>query len=100
MEAMRALKRRLSDIVYRNMVNDAVTTLGDGPGRTLGGDYRLQRGRLQPRHRRFGEVTSRTRRPPPYDPPQDRVLTQRGAMIGQSRTGAAYSPGPLGGTWA
>jgi len=37
----------------------------DGPGRTPGGDYWLQRGRLEPRHRRFGEVTSRTRQPPP-----------------------------------
>ncbi|MFC8616304.1 IS110 family transposase [Micromonospora purpureochromogenes] len=31
MEAMRALKRRLSDIVYRNMINDAVATAA-GPG--------------------------------------------------------------------
>ena len=33
----------------------------DGPGRTSGGGYWLQRGRLQPQRRRFGEVTSRTR---------------------------------------
>jgi transposase len=32
MEAMRALKRRLSDIVYRQMVNDATTTMATGPG--------------------------------------------------------------------
>ncbi|MEH0844883.1 IS110 family transposase [Micromonospora sp. CPCC 205711] len=31
MEAMRALKRRLSDIIYRRMVNDAVSTAA-GPG--------------------------------------------------------------------
>jgi transposase len=36
----------------------------NGPGRTRGGGYRLQRGRLQPQHRRFGEVTSRARQPP------------------------------------
>lgn len=32
MEAMRALKRRLSDIVYRHMVNDAITHAVTGPG--------------------------------------------------------------------
>jgi transposase len=43
---------------------------GDGPGRTHGGDYELQRGRLEPQHRRFGEVTSRTRHETAYDPTQ------------------------------
>ncbi|MET8911617.1 transposase, partial [Micromonospora sp. NPDC004551] len=32
MEAMRALKRRLSDIVYRCMISDAVATMAAGPG--------------------------------------------------------------------
>jgi transposase len=32
MEAMRALKRRLSDIVYRQMTNDAVAPMRTGPG--------------------------------------------------------------------
>jgi transposase len=32
MEAMRALKRRLSDVVYRHMVNDAITHAVTGPG--------------------------------------------------------------------
>ena len=31
-EAMRCLKRRLSDIVYRTMLDDVVTTSGTGPG--------------------------------------------------------------------
>ena len=39
---------------------------GNGPGRTPGDDYWLQRGRLTPQHRHFGEVTSRTRRSRPY----------------------------------
>jgi transposase len=30
-EAMRALKRRLSDIVYRHMIDDAITTTATGP---------------------------------------------------------------------
>ena len=38
----------------------------NGPGRTPGGGYWLQRGRLAPHHRHFGEVTSRTRRSRPY----------------------------------
>jgi transposase len=32
MEAMRALKRRLSDIVYRQMTNDATAPMATGPG--------------------------------------------------------------------
>ena len=40
MEAMRALKRRLSNIVYRTMLDDAIdgsrTQLEDGPGRANG----------------------------------------------------------------
>jgi transposase len=32
MEAMRCLKRRLSDIVYRCMVDDAITHAVTGPG--------------------------------------------------------------------
>ena len=59
MEAMRCLKRRLSDIVYRHMVNDAVRD--DGPGRTPGSGYAVQRGRLASPHRLFAQVTSRTR---------------------------------------
>jgi hypothetical protein len=35
-------------------------------GRTGGGGYWLQRGRLEPQRRRFGEVTSRTRQHRPY----------------------------------
>ena len=39
---------------------------GNGPGRTRGGGYWLQRGRLAPQRRHFGEVTSRTRHRRPY----------------------------------
>ena len=38
MEAMRCLKRRLSDVVYRQMIADA-RAAADGPGRTPGGGY-------------------------------------------------------------
>jgi transposase len=36
MEAMRCLKRRLSDIVYRHLVDDAITHALTGPGRATG----------------------------------------------------------------
>ena len=59
MEAMRALKRRLSDVVYRQMVNDARTgiTGREDTWRRLLAPAR----RLTPQCRPFGEVTSRTR---------------------------------------
>ena len=38
MEAMRALKRRLSDIVYRPLVDDAITHAVTGPGGQRGND--------------------------------------------------------------
>ena len=60
MEALRALKRRLSDVVYQQMVADAKRAQ-DGPGRTHGSDSAIQRGRPNPHSRHFGEVTSRTR---------------------------------------
>jgi hypothetical protein len=50
MEAMRALKRRLSDVVYHQMITDA-RAARTGPGRTPGGGYWLQRGRLAPQRR-------------------------------------------------
>ena len=46
-EAMRCLKRRLSDIVYRQLIRDADTK--GGLGRTLGGGSIVSRGRLIPR---------------------------------------------------
>ena len=50
MEAIRALERRLSDVVYRQMISDAkhVTVAGDGSGRTLGSDSAIQRGQAHP----------------------------------------------------
>jgi len=50
-------------IVYHQMIHRPAGST-NGPGRTRGGGYWLQRGRLQPQHRRFGEVTSRARQPP------------------------------------
>jgi transposase len=38
MESMRCLKRRLSDIVYQHMVNDAARPMATGPGGQQGND--------------------------------------------------------------
>ena len=51
----------------------------DGPGRTPGSDAEIQRGRLNPNHRLFGQATPRTRRHRPYQPRIKIYLTQRGA---------------------
>ena len=67
MEAMRCLKRRISDAVYRQLLADARAAeaatgpRGRGPGRALRGVSRIQRGRPAPAHRHFGSATSRTR---------------------------------------
>jgi hypothetical protein len=60
-EALRCLKRRLSDAVYRRLVRDAHPDTATGPRGHLGDDYEIQRGRLNPNHRLFGQVTPRTR---------------------------------------
>ena len=60
-EALRCLKRRISDAIYRQLVADAQRADWHGPGRALRGDSRIQRGRPAPAHRHFGSATSRTR---------------------------------------
>ncbi len=61
MEAMRCLKRRLSDIVYRRMVDDAVTSKATGPEGHRGTTTDSSVTGSHPTCRIFGEVTSRTR---------------------------------------
>ena len=90
MEAMRCLKRRISDAVYRQLIADAARNRRCGSGRALRGDSRIQRGRPTPAHRHFGSATSRTREPdattepaPTEDrcqgAPQTRRLTTEGS---------------------
>jgi hypothetical protein len=50
MEALRCLKRRLSDVVYRRMLADAKKASPEGNR----GDSNIQRGRLNPDRRLFG----------------------------------------------
>jgi len=48
MEAMRCVKRRLSDIVYRTMLNDAVRARGTGPGGHRGASLQSSAAGSQP----------------------------------------------------
>jgi hypothetical protein len=48
MEAIRALKRRLSNVVYTQMVADQKRREATGPGRALGDDSAIQRDRPDP----------------------------------------------------
>ncbi|MEN8707188.1 MAG: IS110 family transposase [Nocardioides marinisabuli] len=61
MEAMRALKRRLSNIVYRTMLDDTVkaSTAAEvtGPGGQRGNDSDSSATGSQPQHRLFGQAT-------------------------------------------
>ena len=56
-QAMRALKRRLSNIVYRCMVDDALRGAGTDPGGQRGSDSDSSATGSQPQHRLFGQAT-------------------------------------------
>jgi transposase len=57
MEAMRALKRRLSNIVYHCMLDDTIQTTRTGPGGQRGNDSDSSATGSQPQHRHFGQAT-------------------------------------------
>jgi transposase len=57
MEAMRCLKRRLSDLVYRQMLNDVITSKVTDPGGHRGNDSDSSATGSQPQHRLFGQAT-------------------------------------------
>ena len=65
LEAIRCLKRRISNAIFRQLVADAAVDPmrwhGRGSGRATRGVSRIQRIQLQPAHQRFGSATSRTR---------------------------------------
>ena len=76
LEAIRCLKRRISDAIYRQLLDDAQpppAATWHGPGRALRGDSSIQRGRPAPAHRHFGSATSRTREP---DATPNRLTTE------------------------
>ncbi|AGB23020.1 hypothetical protein Mycsm_02691 [Mycobacterium sp. JS623] len=78
-EALRCLKRRLCDVVYRQLMRDATRSIEAGPAGHVGADSSVQRGRLTPHHQHFGQVTHRASQPSPYNRRPQR-LTQRGAV--------------------
>jgi transposase len=57
MEAMRCLKRRLSDTIYRTMLDDLAATTRTGPGGQRGDDSDSSATGSQPQHRLFGQAT-------------------------------------------
>jgi transposase len=60
MEAMRCLKRRLSDLIYRQMLDDAITGHSrqvTGPGGQRGNGSDSSATGSQPQHRHFGQAT-------------------------------------------
>jgi transposase len=61
MEAMRCLKRRISDAVYPLLVADAQALVDAGPGGHCGASLTSSAVRPTPAHRHFGSATSRTR---------------------------------------
>ena len=80
MEAMRALKRRLSDVVYRQLVNDhkqqnvggdqETEARGTGPEGHLGTTTKSSAAGSEPQRRPFGQVTFRARHHRRYPDPR------------------------------
>ena len=56
-EALRALKRQVSDAIYQRLKADARRGRTAGPGRPTGERLCRQRGRSHPEHRLFGQAT-------------------------------------------
>jgi transposase len=71
MEAMRCLKRRLSDLVYRQMVDDAITHTTTGPGGQQGNGSDSSAAGSHSQRRLFGQATSR----PAKDKPTAQLQT-------------------------
>jgi transposase len=57
MEAMRCLKRRLSDTIYRTLIADLAKHATTGPGGHKGDDSDSSATGSQPQHRLFGQAT-------------------------------------------
>ena len=82
MEAMRCVKRRLSDIVYQQMLNDALRQTGTGPGGHRGTTTDSSVTGSHPHAGSSEKSLPGTRHRPAYDPTPDSLLTQRGARSG------------------
>ena len=73
-EALRCLKRRLSDVIYRQLQHDAGIEREVGPGGQSGATLQSSATGLHPGNRLFGSATLRTRNQG-YDPRQRWPLT-------------------------
>ena len=109
MEAVRCLKRRISDAIYRQLVADhqradldQVLPLEAGPGGHCRGVSRIQRGQFTPALQHFGSATSRTCRTdatPDAASPKDRTRTTTRThplTTEGSRSAAPPEPRPFG----
>ena len=96
-EALRCLKPRLSDVVYRQLIRDAAR-LGAGPGGHSGATPTSSAASSNPAHSRFGQVTSRAYQQPPYNRPRYQALdTERRrltlqAIVGSVARGSGSAP--------
>ena len=96
LEAMRCLKRRISDRVYRQLVADAQRAAEQRWARAregTAGRLKIQRGRLPPAHRHFGSATSRTRThdaTPSTSPPEETAHTHPLATEGSRNDSSAH----------
>ena len=61
MDAMRCVKRRLSDLIYKTMLDDVIAAQRTGPGGQRGNDSVCQSDRLTAHCQLIGQVNSRTR---------------------------------------
>ena len=91
MEAMRCLKRRLSDIVYRHLVDDAFTAIMTSPGGQRGNDSDSSATGSRPHTGSSDKPLPGPAQNQAYDRPPSRVLTQRGARSGRVRDAAGGS---------
>ncbi|WP_281289833.1 IS110 family transposase [Nocardioides rubriscoriae] len=85
MEAMRALKRRLSNIVYRTMLDDAMRAKATGPGGQRGSDSDSSATGSQPQHRLFGQATPGPVTHPSLERPCHACLDTEGSHVRLSR---------------
>ena len=82
MEAMRCVKRRLSDIVFQQMLNDAITHSVTGPGGQQGNDSDSSVTDSHPNAGSSDKPLPGPAKPQPKTPLAEGRLTQKGAMCG------------------
>jgi len=100
-EALRALKRQVSDALYKHLKADAARTTGStrGPGGQPGNDSVASAAGLHPEHRLFGRATpgpAPTLRPPPREDHARAPAGPGAARRGGAGPGLPALPAPRG----